>query len=141
MRGAVVASTWRASLPLILELETNAGTAANGCQDRQRRAARSDTRSHSCTPAACNHRDLSNEGYAMTIAYDVLLDNTDEDCPIPTIRTKETLDSMSAGTVLKLVSRREGTVRNIRTFVKNNACELLQESRDAGEYNFFIKKL
>lgn len=77
----------------------------------------------------------------MTIAYDVLLDSTDEDCPIPIIRTKEMLDSMSAGAVLKLVSGREGTVRNIRTFVKNNACELLQESRDAGEYNFFIKKL
>lgn len=77
----------------------------------------------------------------MTIAYDVLLDSADEDCPLPTIRTKEMLDSMSTGAVLKLVSKREGTIRNIRTFVKNNSCELLQETRDAGAYCFFIKKL
>ena len=78
----------------------------------------------------------------MTITnYDLLIDATDEDCPIPTIQAKNALDSMTAGQVLKLLANIEGVIRNIRTLVASNPYEILSESKVNETYVFFIKKL
>ncbi|MCR4299934.1 MAG: sulfurtransferase TusA family protein [Gallionella sp.] len=77
----------------------------------------------------------------MHIDYNVLLDATQDDCPIPTIKTKEMLDEMAAGAVLKLVASKEGTIRNIRTFVNNNQCELVHEMKATEGFHFYIRKL
>ena len=77
----------------------------------------------------------------MNIAYDVLIDTSNEECPVPTIRAMEALAELPSGAVLKLIASQEGTVRNIRTFVKNNQCEMLYESRTTDKYYFFIRKL
>ena len=75
------------------------------------------------------------------IIYDVVLDATQEDCPLPTILTKNTLDTMLVGQILKLITSNEGTIRNIRTFTANNACELLRELTTEEGFVFLIKKL
>ncbi|BBP00654.1 sulfurtransferase TusA family protein [Sulfuriferula nivalis] len=77
----------------------------------------------------------------MTVDYDVLLDATLQDCPLPTIQTKDALDLMSSGQILKVITSKEGSVRNIRTFVANNHCELLSEFNANEGYIFMIKKL
>ena len=77
----------------------------------------------------------------MHIDYNVLLDATQDDCPIPTIRTKEMLDEMAAGTVLKVVTSKEGTIRNIRTFVNSSHCELVCETKATEGFHFYIRKL
>ena len=77
----------------------------------------------------------------MHSEYNVLLDATQDDCPIPTIRTKEMLDEMAAGTVLKVVTSKEGTIRNIRTFVNSSHCELVCETRATEGFHFYIRKL
>ena len=77
----------------------------------------------------------------MNINYDVLLDAMQDDCPVPTIKTKEMLDKMDIGAVLKVVTSKEGTINNIRTFVKNNPYELVREVRAADNFQFYIKKL
>ncbi len=77
----------------------------------------------------------------MTTEFDVYLDCRQDEPPLPTIRTKKMLDVMQDGEVLKLVTRSEGTVKNIRTFVANNTfCSLLQESKEQEGYIFLIKK-
>ncbi len=75
------------------------------------------------------------------IIYDVVLDATQEDCPLPTILTKNTLDTMLVGQILKLITSNEGTIRNIRTFTANNSCELLRELTNEEGFVFLIKKL
>lgn len=76
----------------------------------------------------------------MNIDYNVLLDATQDDCPIPTIKTKQMLDEMVSGAVLKVVTSKEGTIRNIRTFVNSNHYELLHETRGAEGFHFYIRK-
>lgn len=76
----------------------------------------------------------------MTIIYDLLLDATEDDCPMPTIHTKNILDTMSAGQTLKLLTSKEGTIRNIRTFVANNPYELLNEFKEDERFVFIIRK-
>lgn len=77
----------------------------------------------------------------MHIEHHVVLDATAHDCPLPTILTKDTLDNMVSGQILKLITSKEGTVRNIRTFVANNPCELLSEGSSEEGFVFMIKKL
>lgn len=77
----------------------------------------------------------------MTASFDILLDVTAVECPVPTIETKNTLDQMTAGQILKVVASTEGTIRNIRTFVANNSCELIDEYKDEEGIVFFIKKI
>jgi TusA-related sulfurtransferase len=77
----------------------------------------------------------------MIIAYDIELDVRHEDSPIPTIRTKEMLDTMQSGGILKVVTGRESTLKNIRTLVANNPYELLNCSNTSNAYTFIIKKL
>ncbi len=77
----------------------------------------------------------------MAIAYDIELDVRHEESPIPTIRTKETLDTLTTGGILKVLTSKESTVQNIRTLVKNQAFELLLHVKVEDSYVFFIKKL
>lgn len=76
----------------------------------------------------------------MTLNFDTLLDVRHEDSPIPTIRTKEALDALANGDVLKVVTNKESTVRNIRTLVANNPFTLLQEVKHEEDFVFLIKK-
>ncbi len=77
----------------------------------------------------------------MHIDFNVLLDATQDDCPVPVIKTKEVLDKMSAGEVLKVVTTREGTIKNIRTLVSNNDYKLLQQFQENEHYYFYIEKM
>jgi tRNA 2-thiouridine synthesizing protein A len=77
----------------------------------------------------------------MHINYNVLLEATQDDCPIPVIKTKEVLDTMSAGEVLKVVTTREGTINNIRTLVRNNHYKLLKQFEEKKHFYFYIEKL
>ncbi|ACT48799.1 sulfurtransferase TusA family protein [Methylotenera mobilis] len=76
----------------------------------------------------------------MTINFDSVLDVRHEDSPIPTIRTKEALDTLAPGSVLKVITSQESTVKNIRTLVTNNPFTLVQEQKTAEEFIFFIQK-
>lgn len=76
----------------------------------------------------------------MSAMHDILLDATAEDCPMPTIYSKNNLDAMCSGQVLKLISNKEGTIKNIRTLVANNPYELLSESKSKEGFVFFIQK-
>jgi len=77
----------------------------------------------------------------MITEYDVFVDATENDCPMPTIQSKNTLDNMSSGQILKLITSKEGSIRNIRTLVANNPYELLSESKSQDGYIFLIRKL
>lgn len=72
--------------------------------------------------------------------YQAQLNFGDADSPIPMIRTKETLDLLSANDVLKVTVARDSAVKNIKTLIANNTFELLQEAREADQYVLWIKK-
>lgn len=75
------------------------------------------------------------------IQFNVMLDATGDESPLPTIRTKAALDALASGHVLKVVTSKESTVKNIRTLVANNPFELLDNRKNKEGFVFFIKKL
>jgi tRNA 2-thiouridine synthesizing protein A len=54
----------------------------------------------------------------MTINHYLVLDVRHGACPIPTIRTKEILDALTVSYVLKVITSKEHSIRNIRTLIK-----------------------
>ncbi len=72
--------------------------------------------------------------------YQAQLNLGDVDSPIPMIRTKETLDLLSANDVLKVTVVRDSAVQNIKTLIANNTFELVQEGKEDGQYVLWIKK-
>ncbi|HBA09494.1 sulfurtransferase TusA family protein [Methylotenera mobilis] len=76
----------------------------------------------------------------MTINFNSVLDVRHEDSPIPTIRTKEALDALPSGDILKVITSKESTISNIRTLVANNQFTLLQELKNEEGFVFLIQK-
>jgi tRNA 2-thiouridine synthesizing protein A len=77
----------------------------------------------------------------MNHHYDVLLDVRHEDSPTPTIRTKEVLDGLASGEILKVITSKESTIKNIRTLVANNPYHLVDHSKSDEGFVFIIQKL
>lgn len=71
---------------------------------------------------------------------DAVLDVRHEDSPVPTIKTKEFLDELSTGDVLKVITSKESTIKNIRMLVANNPFVLLHESKTEEGFIFLIEK-
>lgn len=76
----------------------------------------------------------------MSHHYDLLLDVRHEDSPIPTIRAKEVLDQLASGQILKVITSKESTVKNIRTLVANNPFDLIEHNKNQEGFVFFILK-
>ncbi len=72
--------------------------------------------------------------------YNVLLDVRHEDSPIPTIRAKEMLDTIGVGEILKVITSKESTIKNLKTLVANNPFHLLEHSKNSEGFVFFIQK-
>lgn len=77
----------------------------------------------------------------MILNYTVLLDVRYEDSPIPTIRAKEVLGRINSGDILKVITSKESTIKNLKTMVANNPFSLLQHSKSEEGFIFFIQKL
>lgn len=76
----------------------------------------------------------------MSPHYDIVLDVRHEDSPIPTIRAKEVLDSMKQGQIIKVITSKESTVKNIRTLVTNNPFHLVDHGKTQEGFVFYIEK-
>lgn len=76
----------------------------------------------------------------MSLHYDELLDLRHEDSPIPTIRAKEVLDNMQPGQIVKVMTSKESTVKNIKTLVTNNPFNLVDHGKTEEGFVFYIEK-
>ena len=72
--------------------------------------------------------------------FDKDLDARGLNCPLPILRCKKTLNEMTSGQVLKVVSTDPGSVKDFAAFAKQTGNELLSSAEAGSEYTFFIKK-
>jgi len=72
--------------------------------------------------------------------YDELLDASGLNCPMPLLKTKQSLKNMAAGRVLKVIATDAGSWRDIQVFVNNSAHELLLAEEVEAQYCYWIKK-
>lgn len=72
--------------------------------------------------------------------FDQELDATGLNCPLPILRAKKSLASLSSGQVLRIIATDPGSVKDFDAFAKQTGNELMASSEEGGKYFFLIKK-
>ena len=76
----------------------------------------------------------------MAVAHDFELDVRGEACPYPLIRTKQQVDKLQKGEVLKVLASDPVAPQNIDAWAKKSGNELLAVEANNGAYHIFVKK-
>ncbi|MCP5335696.1 MAG: sulfurtransferase TusA family protein [Oceanospirillaceae bacterium] len=76
----------------------------------------------------------------MSVDYDLLLDTSGLRCPLPLLKAKQALSSLSPGACLKVIATDAGAWRDIPAFVNMSPHELLAQEQQGEQYWFFIRK-
>jgi len=71
---------------------------------------------------------------------DKVLDCRGLHCPVPVVKTKKMMDSMSPGEILKVECTDKGSKADMPAFARRTGNELLESSEDNGVFIFFLKK-
>jgi tRNA 2-thiouridine synthesizing protein A len=72
--------------------------------------------------------------------FDLELDARGLNCPLPILRAKKSINSLSSGQVLRITATDPGSVKDFEAFCKQTGNELLSTSEESGAYIFDIRK-
>ena len=72
--------------------------------------------------------------------YQHELDASGLNCPLPILRAKKTIATMSSGEVVKITATDPGAVKDFEAFCKQTGNELLSSQEAAGKFEFQIRK-
>lgn len=61
-------------------------------------------------------------------------------CPLPILRTKQSLAEMTSGQILKIVATDPGATIDFQVFAEQTGNDLLSMSETDGEFIFILKK-
>ncbi|HIH43944.1 MAG TPA: sulfurtransferase TusA family protein [Candidatus Methanoperedenaceae archaeon] len=76
----------------------------------------------------------------MAFVHDFELDVRGEACPYPLIRTKQQVDKLHKGEVLKVLASDPVAPQNIDAWAKKSGNELLGVEANSGTFSIFVRK-
>ncbi len=71
---------------------------------------------------------------------DEILDCKGLNCPLPVLQTKKTMDKMSSGQILEMLSTDPGSKNDITAWAKRTGNELVNIAEEGGVFKFYLKK-
>lgn len=72
--------------------------------------------------------------------FDQELDASGLNCPLPILRAKKALASLSSGQVLHIIATDPGAVKDFEAFAKQTGNELMEHREEGGKFYFLMKK-
>jgi tRNA 2-thiouridine synthesizing protein A len=75
-----------------------------------------------------------------TLVGDVEVDARGLNCPLPILRTKKALNTMSSGQLLRVLATDPGSMRDFQAFAKQSGNELLSAVEQDREFHFLLRK-
>lgn len=72
--------------------------------------------------------------------FDQLLDASGLHCPLPILRTKKVLATMTSGQVLKVLATDPGAAGDFPAFAKQTGNALLSEEKDGETFIFYMQR-
>lgn len=72
--------------------------------------------------------------------FDKELDTTGLTCPMPIMKCKKILQTLTAGQVLHLMATDPGTKSDIPALVGKTGDQIIETSEEGGKFHFYIKK-
>jgi tRNA 2-thiouridine synthesizing protein A len=74
------------------------------------------------------------------IKFDQLLDAKGLSCPLPILKTKKALDTLSKEQVLKVETTDPGSKNDLAAWAKRTGNKIIKEMEGTGTFIFYIKK-
>lgn len=71
---------------------------------------------------------------------DQTLDARGLNCPLPILRAKKALNTLSSGQTLQVIATDPGSVMDFQSFAKQTGNPLLESNETNGEYTFVLQK-
>jgi len=68
------------------------------------------------------------------------LDARGLNCPLPILRAKKALNTLTSGQTLRIVSTDPGSVKDFQAFAKQTGNQLMESNEANGEFTFVLKK-
>jgi tRNA 2-thiouridine synthesizing protein A len=75
-----------------------------------------------------------------TMNFDKELNARNLSCPLPIVKTKKSLNDMTSGQILKVISTDTGSVKDMAAFAEQTGNPLLSTVEENGEFVFYMKK-
>lgn len=72
--------------------------------------------------------------------FSATLDCSGMNCPLPVVKTKQELERLAAGEVVKVIATDPGSQNDIPSFCRRNSFELLSFIEEGNRFFFYIKK-
>jgi len=72
--------------------------------------------------------------------FDLELDTSGLNCPLPILKAKKALAGLGNGAVLRIVATDPGSVKDFEVFSRHTGHDLLESREDAGKFFFILKK-
>ncbi len=76
----------------------------------------------------------------MTIAITRTLDLKGFACPIPIVRTAQTMKQLVAGDVVEVLATDKGSVKDFAAWSKTTGNPILEQTQEGGVYRFLLMK-
>ena len=68
------------------------------------------------------------------------LDARGLNCPLPILRAKKALATMTSGQILRIVATDPGSVKDFQHFARQTGNELLSENTIGEEFEFYLRR-
>ncbi len=72
--------------------------------------------------------------------FDKELDARGLNCPLPILRTKKALNSMTSGQVLRVLATDPGSVRDFQAFARQTGNELVEQITGDKEFVHYLRR-
>lgn len=76
----------------------------------------------------------------MDIAITLELDLSGLTCPMPLLKTKQALNKLAAGAVVRVVATDPASERDFRVFAEQSGNHLLSAEKADGKFTFVLRK-
>ena len=76
----------------------------------------------------------------MTYHHDLELDCRGLNCPLPILKTKKAMDTLSSGQVLRLLATDPGACNDVSAWSRRTGNPLLEQEHVGKDYIFYLQK-
>ncbi len=76
----------------------------------------------------------------MAVTPNKTLDASGLSCPLPIVKTKKEIDTMTSGQVLEVISTDPGSKNDMTAWCNRTGNKLLDSSEDGGKFKFYVQK-
>jgi tRNA 2-thiouridine synthesizing protein A len=73
-------------------------------------------------------------------AFNLEVDASGLNCPLPILKAKKALAALESGQVLKLISTDPGAARDFEAFARQTGNELLAQEADGSAWAFYLRR-